>query len=48
MLLYGYTFQLFFDFAGYSDIAIGIGKVLGIDVPENFDKPYLKQNLTLF
>ncbi len=48
LLLYAYAFQLFFDFAGYSDIAIGIGKILGINVPENFDTPYLKQNLTLF
>lgn len=48
LLLYAYAFQLFFDFAGYSDIAIGIGKIMGINVPENFDAPYLKQNLTLF
>lgn len=48
LLLYAYAFQLFFDFAGYSDIAIGIGKILGINVPENFDAPYLKQNLSLF
>lgn len=48
LLLYSYSFQLFFDFAGYSDIAIGIGKILGVNIPENFDAPYLKQNLTLF
>jgi len=48
LLLYAYAFQLFFDFAGYSDIAIGIGKIMGFNIPENFDAPYLKQNLTLF
>ncbi len=35
-----YTIQLYFDFSGYSDMAIGIGKVLGISIRENFNKPY--------
>jgi alginate O-acetyltransferase complex protein AlgI len=48
LLLYSYNFQLFFDFSGYSDIAIGIGILLGINLPENFDRPYLKQNIAAF
>lgn len=47
-LLYGYALQLFFDFSGYSDIAIGIGILFGIKLPENFDRPYLKNNITTF
>lgn len=43
-----YTFQLYFDFAGYSDMAIGIGKILGFDFPENFNNPYVSQNITEF
>ena len=46
--LYAYAFQLYFDFAGYSDIAIGIGRILGVRVPENFNAPYLKRNIALF
>jgi D-alanyl-lipoteichoic acid acyltransferase DltB (MBOAT superfamily) len=48
VLLYGYAFRLFFDFAGLSDIAIGLGRLMGIKTPENFDRPYLKTNLTTF
>lgn len=48
LLLYGYAFRLFFDFAGYSDIAIGLGILFGIRLPENFDYPYLKTNITQF
>jgi len=47
-LLYGYALRLFFDFSGYSDIAIGIGILFGIKLPENFDRPYLKTNLAAF
>ena len=42
--MYGYLIYLFFDFAGYSAMAIGFGKMLGIDVPINFDKPFLSRN----
>lgn len=35
-----YTFQIFFDFSGYSDMAIGLGKMFGFSLPENFDYPY--------
>ena len=42
--MYAYTVYLFFDFAGYSALAVGFGKCLGIEVPINFDKPFLAQN----
>ena len=48
VLLYAYAFRLYFDFAGYTDIAIGLGRLAGIRLPENFDQPYLKPNLTAF
>ena len=48
VLLYAYAFQIFFDFSGYTDIAIGLGRLLGIKLPENFKAPYLKPNLTQF
>jgi len=47
-LLYGYAFRLYLDFGGYTDIAIGIGRLCGVRLPENFDRPYLKPNLTAF
>jgi D-alanyl-lipoteichoic acid acyltransferase DltB (MBOAT superfamily) len=46
--LYAYAFQIFFDFSGYTDIAIGMGRFLGMKLPENFSLPYLKPNLTQF
>ncbi len=48
VMLAAYSFQLFFDFAGYSDIAIGTGILLGFTLPENFNQPYRQHNLTLF
>jgi len=48
VLLYSYAFQIYFDFSGYTDIAIGLGQLLGIHLPENFKAPYLKPNLTQF
>lgn len=48
VFLYAYTFRIFFDFSGYTDIAIGLGRLLGIRLPENFTSPYLKPNLTQF
>jgi len=47
-ITYIYALQIFFDFSGYSDMAIGLGKLAGINLPENFNRPYLRQNLTLF
>jgi alginate O-acetyltransferase complex protein AlgI len=48
VLLYGYALRLYFDFAGYSDIAIGLGLLFGIRLPENFNRPYLKTTITAF
>jgi D-alanyl-lipoteichoic acid acyltransferase DltB (MBOAT superfamily) len=48
LLVYAYAFEIFFDFSGYTDIAIGLGRWLGIKLPENFNHPYLKPNLTQF
>ena len=46
--LYGYTFQIYNDFSGYSDIAIGLARMLGFDLPLNFNRPYLAQNAREF
>jgi alginate O-acetyltransferase complex protein AlgI len=48
VLLYAYTLRIYFDFAGYTDIALGLARFLGIKLPENFNSPYLKTNLTNF
>lgn len=48
ILLYAYALRIFFDFSGYTDIAIGMGRLMGIQLPENFTAPYLKPNITLF
>lgn len=48
IVLYAYAFQIYFDFSGYTDIAIGIARLAGIKLPENFAAPYLKPNLTQF
>ena len=41
-----FTFQIYFDFSGYSDMAIGLGKMLGFEFLENFDYPYLSRSIT--
>jgi alginate O-acetyltransferase complex protein AlgI len=43
-----YTFQIYFDFSGYSDMAIGLGKMFGFDFLENFDFPYLAKSVKEF
>lgn len=43
-----YTFQIFFDFAGYTDMAIGTGMILGFTIPENFNYPYISRNIREF
>lgn len=43
-----YTFQIYFDFSGYSDMAIGLGKMFGFDLLENFNYPYISQSVTEF
>ena len=43
-----FSFQLYFDFSGYSDMAIGIGRMLGFDFLDNFNYPYLSRSATEF
>ncbi len=43
-----YTLQIFFDFSGYSDMAIGLGKMFGFDFPENFNYPYISKSVSEF
>ena len=43
-----YTFQIYFDFSGYSDMALGLGLMLGFRFPENFNFPYISQSITEF
>lgn len=43
-----YTLQIYFDFSGYSDMAIGLGKVFGFHFPENFNYPYIAKSITEF
>ncbi len=43
-----YSFQIYFDFSGYSDMAIGIGRMIGFRFPENFNNPYISQNISEF
>lgn len=43
-----FTFQIYFDFSGYSDMAIGLGKILGFEFPENFNYPYTARSITDF
>jgi alginate O-acetyltransferase complex protein AlgI len=45
---YGYALRLFFDFSGYTAIAIGLGIWTGVTLPENFNRPYLQRNIALF
>ncbi len=46
--LFAYSFQIYFDFSGYSDMAIGLGLILGFVFPKNFDQPYRATSLTDF
>jgi alginate O-acetyltransferase complex protein AlgI len=48
ILLFAFSWRIYFDFSGYTDIAIGMGQGLGIHLPENFAAPYFKSNLTAF
>lgn len=43
-----YTFQIYFDFSGYSDMAIGLGRMMGFRFPENFNSPYIARNISEF
>ena len=44
----GYTCQLYFDFSGYSNMAVGLGMMLGFRFPQNFDSPYKSKNISEF
>ena len=46
--LIAFSFQIYFDFSGYSDMAIGLGEAMGFVLPENFDHPYRSRSLTEF
>lgn len=43
-----FTFQIYFDFSGYSDMAIGLGKMMGFNFPENFNYPYMSRSISEF
>jgi len=47
-LLFGYGLRIYFDFGGYTDIAIGLGLLFGFRLPENFNRPYTRSNITTF
>lgn len=48
LCLVGYTVQLYFDFSGYSDMAIGLGKMMNLNFPINFNSPYKSKSITEF
>lgn len=48
LTMLSYTFQIYFDFSGYCDMAIGIGKMMNIDLPLNFNSPYKALTITEF
>ncbi len=48
MAIYGYTLQIYCDFSGYSDMAIGLGRMMGFDLGVNFNLPYKSKNITDF
>jgi alginate O-acetyltransferase complex protein AlgI len=48
LALFAYAFQIYFDFSGYTDMAIGLGMMVGIRLPENFNFPYIAQSISDF
>lgn len=48
IIILAFTFQIYFDFAGYSDMAIGLGRMMGFRFPENFDNPYVSTSISEF
>lgn len=48
MAIAAFSFQIYFDFFGYSLMAVGLGKMLGFDLPENFNLPYVSRSMTEF
>jgi alginate O-acetyltransferase complex protein AlgI len=48
MVMLGYSYQLYFDFSGYSDMAVGLGYLFGIRLPQNFNSPYKAVDISDF
>ena len=48
LIVISYTFQIYFDFSGYSDMAIGLGRMFGFEFLENFNYPYISKSITEF
>ncbi len=48
IVILAFTFQIYFDFSGYSDMAIGLGRMMGFRFPENFDNPYVSTSISEF
>lgn len=48
LAMFGYTMQLYFDFSGYSDMAVGLGLMMNISFPKNFNSPYKARSITEF
>lgn len=46
--VFSYAFQIYFDFSGYSDMALGLGRMFGFDFKKNFDYPYISKSVTEF
>src|SRR5262249_38418998 len=46
--MYAYAVKIYYDFSGFTDIAIGLGQMFGYQLPENFNKPYRRPNLSAF
>ncbi|MDO4863632.1 MAG: MBOAT family O-acyltransferase [Ruminococcus sp.] len=46
--IFAFTFQIYFDFCGYSYMAIGLGRIMGFDIPKNFDHPYMSTTMGEF
>ena len=48
LIMIGYSMQIYYDFSGYTDMAIGIGQAFGFKIPENFDMPYISKSVREF
>lgn len=48
LVMLAYTFQIYFDFSGYCDMALGLGKMMNLELPANFDKPYRALSISEF
>ena len=48
LALIAYSFQIYFDFSGYTDVALGLGRMIGVTLPENFNYPYTAQSISDF